>query len=150
MPKWALVCKYLSESESRSVVSDCLRPHRLYSPWNSPGQNTKCIVKMSIGVQVSEYLFSVQLELHSGVELLGHILLPAYSTTSIYYYQHILLPAYTTTAFNILPYTTTSIFYYQHILLLYSGVELLGHILLLPTSHYLHYLYQLFEKWGYF
>ena len=29
-----------SESESRSVVSDSLRPHGLYSPWNSPGQNT--------------------------------------------------------------------------------------------------------------
>ena len=28
------------ESESRSVVSDCLRPHAQYSPWNSPGQNT--------------------------------------------------------------------------------------------------------------
>ena len=27
-------------SESHSVVSDSLRPHRLYSPWNSPGQNT--------------------------------------------------------------------------------------------------------------
>ena len=30
----------LSESESRSVVSDSLRLHGLYSPWNSPGQNT--------------------------------------------------------------------------------------------------------------
>ena len=29
-----------SESESRSVVSDSLWPHRLYSPWSSPGQNT--------------------------------------------------------------------------------------------------------------
>ena len=29
----------LSE-ESRSVVSDSLRLHGLYSPWNSPGQNT--------------------------------------------------------------------------------------------------------------
>ena len=29
-----------SESESRSVVSDSLQPHGLYSPWNSPGQNT--------------------------------------------------------------------------------------------------------------
>ena len=29
-----------SESESCSVVSNCLRPHGLYSPWNSPGQNT--------------------------------------------------------------------------------------------------------------
>ena len=30
----------VKESESRSVVSDLLRPHGLYSPWNSPGQNT--------------------------------------------------------------------------------------------------------------
>ena len=29
-----------SESESRSVLSDSLRPHGLYSPWNSPAQNT--------------------------------------------------------------------------------------------------------------
>ena len=29
-----------SESESRSVLSDSLRLHGLYSPWNSPGQNT--------------------------------------------------------------------------------------------------------------
>ena len=29
-----------SESESRSVVSDSLRRRGLYSPWNSPGQNT--------------------------------------------------------------------------------------------------------------
>ena len=29
-----------SESERRSVVSDSLRPPGLYSPWNSPGQNT--------------------------------------------------------------------------------------------------------------
>ena len=29
-----------SESESHSVVSDCLQPHGLYSPWNSPGQHT--------------------------------------------------------------------------------------------------------------
>ena len=28
-----------SESTSRSVVSDSLQPHELYSPWNSPGQN---------------------------------------------------------------------------------------------------------------
>ena len=32
------VCTY--ESESRSVLSDPLQPHGLYSPWNSPGQNT--------------------------------------------------------------------------------------------------------------
>ena len=28
------------ESKSHSVVSDSLWPHGLYSPWNSPGQNT--------------------------------------------------------------------------------------------------------------
>ena len=27
-------------SESRLVISDSLRPHELYSPWYSPGQNT--------------------------------------------------------------------------------------------------------------
>ena len=29
-----------SKSESRSVVSDSLPPHGLYSSWNSPSQNT--------------------------------------------------------------------------------------------------------------
>ena len=29
-----------SDSESCSVVSDALQSHGLYSPWNSPGQNT--------------------------------------------------------------------------------------------------------------
>ena len=32
------IMKY--ESESLSVMSDCLQPLGLYSPWNSPGQNT--------------------------------------------------------------------------------------------------------------
>ena len=32
--------KYTCKSESSSLVSDSLRPHGLYSPWNSPGQNT--------------------------------------------------------------------------------------------------------------
>ena len=32
--------KNVKESESCSVVSDSLWPHGLYSPWNSPGQNT--------------------------------------------------------------------------------------------------------------
>ena len=29
-----------SESESHSAMSDSLRPHGLYTAWNSPGQNT--------------------------------------------------------------------------------------------------------------
>ena len=32
--------KVKSESVSHSVVSNSLQPHGLYSPWNSPGQNT--------------------------------------------------------------------------------------------------------------
>ena len=35
---WKL--KWKSGNESRPVMSDSLRPHGLYSPWNSPGQNT--------------------------------------------------------------------------------------------------------------
>ena len=31
---------YKCESESLSVMSDSLRPHGRYSPWNSPGQDT--------------------------------------------------------------------------------------------------------------
>ena len=38
LPPWDGVCQ--SESESHSVVSSSLWPHGLYSPWNSPGQNT--------------------------------------------------------------------------------------------------------------
>ena len=34
--QWAVI----SERESHSVVSNSLRPHGLYSPWNSPGHNT--------------------------------------------------------------------------------------------------------------
>ena len=30
-----------SGSENHSVMSDSLQPHGLYSPWNSPGQNTE-------------------------------------------------------------------------------------------------------------
>ena len=35
------VCNSESESESCSILSDSLRPHGLYSPWNSPGPNTE-------------------------------------------------------------------------------------------------------------
>ena len=39
--KWN-ICTHArtTERESRSVMSDYLQPHGLYSPWNSPGQNT--------------------------------------------------------------------------------------------------------------
>ena len=46
--QWLLTFKLTKSSqishihvcESHSVMSDSLRPHGLYSPWNSPGQNT--------------------------------------------------------------------------------------------------------------
>ena len=34
------VSSQIGESESQSVMSESLWPHGLYSPWNSPGQNT--------------------------------------------------------------------------------------------------------------
>ena len=37
---WAELSLFESENESRSVMSNSLQPRRLYSPWNSPGQNT--------------------------------------------------------------------------------------------------------------
>ena len=45
-PYWVLhICWHVEwssvTSESRSVMPDSLQPHGLYSPWNSPGQNTR-------------------------------------------------------------------------------------------------------------
>ena len=34
------VCESVSDSKRRSLSRVSLRPHGLYSPWNSPGQNT--------------------------------------------------------------------------------------------------------------
>ena len=39
-PKPIYIYIYASKSEGRSAMSDSLRPHGLYSAWNSPGQNT--------------------------------------------------------------------------------------------------------------
>ena len=39
-PKYELKNNLSSKSESCSVAFDSLQPHGLYSPWNSPGQNT--------------------------------------------------------------------------------------------------------------
>ena len=32
--------KFINSNESHLVVSNSMGPHGLYSPWNSPGQNT--------------------------------------------------------------------------------------------------------------
>ena len=41
LKKIGKITRPFNESESHSVVSDSLRPHGLYSPWNCPGQNTE-------------------------------------------------------------------------------------------------------------
>ena len=41
--RWSIISSGLlkvGESESGSIVSDSLQPHRLYNPWKSLGQNT--------------------------------------------------------------------------------------------------------------
>ena len=38
--EWLVIPFSKSESESRLIMSKSLQPHGLYSPWNSPGQNT--------------------------------------------------------------------------------------------------------------
>ena len=40
--------KEFKESESHSVTSYSLRPHGLYSPWNSPGQNTGVAYRVAV------------------------------------------------------------------------------------------------------
>ena len=39
-----LIFKVYCVCDSRSVMSDCLRPHGLYSPWNSPGRHTGAVI----------------------------------------------------------------------------------------------------------
>jgi len=47
----------MGESETRSVMSNSLRPHELYSPWNSPGQNTgPFIIKGVNNTNIDPYL----------------------------------------------------------------------------------------------
>ena len=53
---------------AKSVVSDSLQPHGPYSPWNSPGQNTK------VGsLSLLQGIFSTQ-GLNPGLPHCGHIL----------------------------------------------------------------------------
>ena len=56
---WKFHVRYTAESESPSVVSDSLRPHGLYSPWNSPNTpNTGSLVFGDIQQPPSKYQWS--------------------------------------------------------------------------------------------
>ena len=61
-PRWYPSLYKQSESESHSVVSDSLRPHGLYSPWNSPCQNT--------GLSLLQEIFPTQ-RLNIGFHIAG-------------------------------------------------------------------------------
>ena len=63
-----------SESESHLVVSDSLQPHGLYSPWNSPGQNT------GVGsLSLLQGIFPTQ-GLNPGLLYFRHIFLTSWAT----------------------------------------------------------------------
>ena len=68
--------EYLSsihESEIHSVVSDSLRPHGLYSPWNSPGQNTRvCSLSLLQGIFPTQGLNSCLLHCRQILYQLSH------------------------------------------------------------------------------
>ena len=49
----------VSESESLSNMSDSFQPHGLFSPWNSPGQNT------GVGIPSPEDLPNPEIEASS-------------------------------------------------------------------------------------
>ena len=61
LTKSAVYRSYLFEwvSESHSVVSDSLWPHGLYSPWNSPGQNTEVWVAFPFSRRSSQPIIIV-------------------------------------------------------------------------------------------
>ena len=62
-----------SENESLSVVSDSLWPHVLYSPWNSPGQNTFHFVQHDhINFSLEKLLKQVQPDIHHSHNSLKH------------------------------------------------------------------------------
>ena len=52
LPSATVACSFLrGESESHSVMSNSLWPHGLYSPWNSPGQNTGVGSLPNLGIE---------------------------------------------------------------------------------------------------
>ena len=61
----------ITESESHSVMSNSLRPHGLYSLWNSPGQNTG-VVSLSLlqGIIPTRMISCIKSDL-AGVEGVG-------------------------------------------------------------------------------
>ena len=74
-----------SESEHRSVVSGSLWPHGLYSPWNSPGQNTG-VASLSLLL----WIFPTQ-GLNPGL---------LYCRQTPYHLSHLLLFHFTVTSFT--------------------------------------------------
>ena len=68
LPSWLVGSLLYSESESFSVVSDSLQPYGLYSPWNSPGQNTE-VGSLSLLRGSSQYRDQTQVSRIAGESL---------------------------------------------------------------------------------
>ena len=64
-------------------MSDPLRPHGLYSPWNSPGQNNTGVGSISL----LQGIFPVQGKLFTGRQTLHQL---SHQGSSIVYKHHIL------------------------------------------------------------
>ena len=53
--------KVKSESESHSIISDSLQLHGLYSPWNSPGQNTEGVGQNVCTIMADSHCCTVEI-----------------------------------------------------------------------------------------
>ena len=72
--------------ESRSVTFDSLPLHGLYSPWNSPGQNT------GVGsLSLLQGMFLTQVSYTAGDSLPAELLGKPFMFLSLYIYPYILL-----------------------------------------------------------
>jgi len=93
------------ESESRSVVSNSLWPHGLYSSWNSPGQNTG-VGSLSLlqGIFLTQGLNPGLLHYRQILYWLNH---KAHSC--MYVYIYIYIPTHIYTYIYIGPWYTTSL-----------------------------------------
>ena len=90
---------YVYESESCSVVSNSLRSHGLYSPWNSPGQNT------GLGsLSLFQGIFPTQV-LNPGLSHIAGRFFTSWAT--IYIYTYIYIYIYTHTHTHTHTYTCT-------------------------------------------
>ena len=89
------ISMYMYISEGRSVVSYSLRPHGLYSPWTSPGQNTEVG-----GLSLLQGLFPTQ-ESNPGLPHCSWILYQLSQKGSPYMYIYMCIYVYSCVHINV-------------------------------------------------